>query len=97
LLKAYDFPMALQFNHTDEDIGIWSATSDGISFVISYASRTGEGLHGRPGFTASWRPLYQNKTAIKITRSPFKTFVEAEEACNTMLEHLRDVRTASNT
>ena len=88
--------MALQFHRAVEDIGIWSATSDGFSFVISYASRTGHGLHGRPGFMASWRPLYQNKTAIRITGSPFKTFVEAEEACNTMLEHLLDVRTASD-
>jgi hypothetical protein len=89
--------MALQFHHAVADIGIWSATSDGVSFVISYASRTGDGLRGRPGFTASWRPLYQNKVAIKITGSPFKTFVEAEEACKTMLEHLLEVGTASDT
>ena len=87
--------MALQFHRTIGDIGIWSASGDGFSFVISYASRTGRGLHGRPGFTASWRPLYQNRTAIRITGSPFKTFAEAEEACNTMLEHLTNVRTAT--
>jgi hypothetical protein len=91
---VYDLQMPLQFHRAVEDMGIWSATSDGFSFVISYGSRTGQGLHGRPGFMASWRPLYQNKGAIRITGSPFKTFAEAEEACNTMLEHLRSPRTA---
>jgi hypothetical protein len=72
--------MALQFHRAVEDIGIWSASNDGFSFVTSYASRTGHGLQERPGFMTSWRPLYQNKTTIRITGSPFKTFAEAEEA-----------------
>jgi hypothetical protein len=55
-----------------EDMEIWSATSDGFSFVISHESRSGPGFHGRPGFVAS----------------PFKTFAEAEEACKAMLGHL---------
>jgi hypothetical protein len=80
--------MALQFHRAVADIGIWSATSDGFSFVVSYASPTGDGLHGHPGFMASWRPLYQNKTAIRITGSPFKSIVEAEDACDAMLKHL---------
>jgi hypothetical protein len=80
--------MALQFHRAVEDMAIWSATSDGFSFVISYASRAGRGLHGRPGFTASWRPLNQNRTAIKITGSPFKTFADAENACDTMFAYL---------
>jgi hypothetical protein len=86
--------MALQFHRAVEDMGIWSATSDGFSFVISYASRTGHGLHGRPGFMASWRPLYQNTSAIRITGSPLKTFAEAEDACNTMVAHLRTAKNA---
>jgi len=84
--------MALEFHHALEDIEIWSATSDGFSFVISHGSRTGPGLHGRPGFMASWRPLYENRSAIRITGSPFETFAEAEQACNTMLEHLKGRR-----
>ena len=28
-------------------------------------------------------------SAIKITGSPFRTFTEAEEACNAMLRHLK--------
>jgi hypothetical protein len=86
--------MALQFHRAVEDIGIWSATSDGFSFVISYASRAGRGLHGRPGFMASWRPLYQNRTAIKIIGSPFNTFADAENACNTMFAHLTNTKDA---
>ena len=39
---------------------------------------------------ASWRPLYQNRGAIRVTGSPFKTFAEAEFACNELLEHLKE-------
>ena len=82
--------MFLRFHHAVEDMEIWSATGDGFSFVISHETRTGPGLHGRPGFIASWRPLYQNTGAIKIAGSPFDTFADAEAACNAMLEHLRN-------
>jgi hypothetical protein len=82
--------MLLRFHHAVEDMEIWSATGDGFSFVISHENRTGPGLHGRPGFIASWRPLYQNTGAIKIAGSPFDTFADAEAACNAMLEHLRN-------
>jgi hypothetical protein len=71
-----------------EDMEIWSATSDGLSFAISFESRSGPGLHGRPGFIASWRPIYQNRCAIKVGGSPFGTFAEAERACDAMLGHL---------
>ncbi|MGY8683347.1 hypothetical protein Q2941_37055 [Bradyrhizobium sp. UFLA05-153] len=64
------------------------ASSGGFSFVISNESRTGPGLHGQPGFIASWRPIYLNKPAIKIAGSPFKTFAEAENACEAFLVHL---------
>jgi hypothetical protein len=94
LIKAYDLQMTLQFYRAVEDMEIWSATSDGFSFVISYASRAGRGLHGRPGFMASWRPLYQNRTAIKVIGSPFKTFAEAENACNAIFAHLNDSKNA---
>jgi hypothetical protein len=72
-----------------QDIEIWNASSDGFSFVISYESRTGPGFHGNTGFVASWRPIDQNRGAIKIGGSPFKTLAEAEEACKAMLQHLR--------
>lgn len=39
-----------------EGLQIWSASSNGYSFVISFESRSGPGLHGHPGFVASWRP-----------------------------------------
>ena len=71
-----------------EDMEIWKANGNGFSFVISYESRSGPGFHGRTGFVASWRPLDQNKSAIKVGGSPFKTLAEAEEACKTMLGHL---------
>jgi hypothetical protein len=71
-----------------EDMEIWSASSDGFSFVISYESRSGPGLHGHTGFVASWRPIDQNRSAIKIGGSPFKTLAEAEEACEATLKYL---------
>jgi hypothetical protein len=71
-----------------QDMQIWNATSEGFSFVISYESRSGPGLHGHPGFVASWRPIHRNRSAIKVGGSPFKTLGEAEKACEAMLEHL---------
>ena len=71
-----------------EQMQIWSASSNGFSFVISFESRSGPGLHGCPGFVASWRPMYQNRSAIKVVGSPFKTFTAAEQACETMLGYL---------
>jgi hypothetical protein len=80
----------MQFNRVvgPVDMGIWNASSDGFSFVISYESRSGPGFHGPPGYVASWRPIDQNRSAIKIGGSPFKTLAEAEEACNAMLGYL---------
>jgi hypothetical protein len=72
-----------------KDIQIWSASSSGFSFVINYASRSGPGLHRNPGFVVSWRPTHQNRSAIKIGGSPFNTLIEAERACEIMLEHPR--------
>ena len=81
---------AMQFSRIISfvDLQIWNATSNGFSFVISFSSRSGPGFHGRLGFVASWRPIYQNRSAIKVGGSPFKTLAEAEKACMTMLVHL---------
>jgi hypothetical protein len=84
--------MALQFHRAVEDMEIWSASSDGFSFVITFESPAGPGFHGRPGYVASWRPLYQSSGAARTGGSPFKTFAEAEEACNAKLKHLRESR-----
>ena len=83
--------MALHFNRVapaSEELEIWSATERDFSFVISNESRNGPGLHGQPGFVASWRPINFNRPAIRVGGSPFKTFAEAEKACETMLAHL---------
>jgi hypothetical protein len=80
--------MPLQFHLAVEKMEIWSANSDGYSFVISYESPAGPGFHGRAGYLASWRPVYEGRGAIRITGSPFKTLDEAEAACVAMLEHL---------
>jgi hypothetical protein len=71
-----------------ENLQIWHANFSGLSFVISYESRNGPGLHGRPGYMASWRPLHQNRPAFRITGSPFNSFTDAQQACETMLELL---------
>jgi hypothetical protein len=80
--------MLLQFRHAVEDMEIWSVTSEGYSFVISYESPSGPGFHGRAGYMASWRPVYEGRGAIRITGSPFQTFDEAEVACDATLKHL---------
>ena len=82
--------MHMQFSRiiSSVDLQLWKATSNGFSFVISFESRNGSGLRGRLGFVASWRPIYQNRSAIKVGGSPFKTLAEAENACTTMLVHL---------
>jgi hypothetical protein len=71
-----------------EAIQIWNASSNGFSFVISYENRGGPGLQGKPGFLASWRPLYRAMPAVKVIGSPFKTLTAAEQACEIMLGHL---------
>jgi hypothetical protein len=71
-----------------EGLQIWSASSRGFSFVISNETRDGPGLHGPPGFVVPWRPLYLNRPAIRVGGSTFKTFAEAEKACETFLTHL---------
>lgn len=78
----------MQFTPVVEDVDIWTANSDGFSFVISYESRSGPGFHGRTGFVASWRTIDHKRSAIRVGGSPFKTFAEAEEACKAMLGHL---------
>jgi len=70
--------------HTD----VWSASSDGFSFVISHESPVGTGFHGRTGYLASWRGLHSNSRAMTIGDSPLETFAAAEEACNAMLDVL---------
>jgi hypothetical protein len=83
--------MALQFTRVSsptEDMEIWNASSNAFSFVITYESRSGPGFHGRTGFAASWRPIYENRCAIKVIGSPFKSFTEAEEACKAVLGYL---------
>jgi hypothetical protein len=83
-----DWQMPLQFHGAVEKMEIWSANSDGYSFVISYESPVGPGFHGRAGYLASWRRVYEGRGAIRITGSPFKTFDEAEAACDAMLKYL---------
>ena len=91
LVRRWGGEMTLHFSRVVglvEDMEIWSATSGGLSFVISHESRSGSGFHGRPGFVASWRQLDCNTTAIKLGGSPFGTFAEAERACHAMFGHL---------
>jgi hypothetical protein len=80
--------MSLQFHQAVENMDVWSATSSDVSFVVTFASAGGPGFHGRSGFVASWRPLYSSTGAVEVNGSPFKTFAEAEQACNAMLSEL---------
>ena len=90
-MGSLDREMVLHFRRiapATEELEIWSASGRGFSFVISNESSSGPGLHGRPGFVASWRPINLNRTAIRVGGSPFKTLVEAEKACEAMLVNL---------
>jgi hypothetical protein len=83
--------MALYFSPVNtplRDLAMWQANTSEYWFAISHESRSASGLHGKPGFIASWRSLYNNRPAITVQGSPFVTFVEAEEACEAMLMHL---------
>ena len=77
--------MPLRFQQAVPTMDIWSANSP-----------NGAGLRGRHGFLASWRPLYSGTGAVKVTGSPFETFVEAEAACNMMLVVLNESRKPGN-
>jgi hypothetical protein len=79
--------MALQFHRAIEHMEIWSASSAGFSFVISYESPAGPGFRGRAGYVVSWRRAI-GSGAVKIGGSPFKMLAEAEQACNVVLKHL---------
>ncbi len=83
--------MCLQFHRAVEHMDLWSASSDGFSFVITHESPTGPGFRGRAGFVASWRRAIGSGGAVKIGGSPFKMLAEAEEACNAILKHLTNV------
>jgi hypothetical protein len=88
--------MSLRFHQAVENMDVWSASGADISFVVTFASPTGPGFHGRRGFLASWRPFYSSKGAVEVTGSPFETFAEAERACNTKLEELEAGRAYSS-
>jgi hypothetical protein len=88
--------MSLQFHQAVKYLDVWSASSADISFVITFASPTGPGFHGRRGFLASWRPIYSSTGAVKVIGSPFNTFADAEGACNTMLGILEGARRAGS-
>ena len=75
---------ALQFQRALQKQDVWSANSDGISFVITFESQSGPGFHGRTGYMASWRPDPSEQACYQ---GPIEN---AEEACNAMLEHLND-------
>ncbi|MGY4158333.1 hypothetical protein ACVINW_004175 [Bradyrhizobium sp. USDA 4461] len=80
--------MALHFRQVDAELEIWIASSDDYSFVISNESQTGPGLHGEPGFVASYRPDFLNMPAAQVSGLPFNTLTEAERACNAFLGRL---------
>jgi hypothetical protein len=91
LTTTVEGKVALHFSRVGPatvELEIWSASERGFSFVISNESRDGPGLHGKPGFVASWRPIHINKPAIRVGGSPFKTYAEAEKACEAMLANL---------
>jgi hypothetical protein len=84
--------MVMEFTRVvgPQEMEVWKGTSNAVSFVISHGSRTGPGLHGQPGFAVSWRPIDENRPAVSVGGSPFRTLAEAKEACNAMASVLMD-------
>ena len=70
----------------------WTATTAQLSLAAADMFATPVAVHWSSRLYASWSLLYQNRTAIKVTGSPFKTFVEAENACNAIFSHLNDTK-----
>jgi hypothetical protein len=64
----------LRFHRALNELDVWSARSDRYSFVITYGSPNGPGLHGSAGYLASWRPVHPSSLAVKIIGSPFRDF-----------------------
>jgi hypothetical protein len=62
----------------------WNASGNGFSFVISRESKSGLGFRGQSGFMASWRPIDQVSSAVRVGGSPLETLAEAESACRSM-------------
>jgi hypothetical protein len=72
---------------------IWNAHSHGFSFVITLEQLPGDAVFS--GYTASWknrradiRP-FGKQPANRIDGGPWKTFTEAEAACDATLKQLR--------
>jgi hypothetical protein len=84
LIEAHGTVMEFTRVAGPEQMEVWNASSDAVSFVISYGSRNGPGLHGETGFAVSWRPIDENRPAVGVGGSPFRTLAEAKEACNAM-------------
>jgi hypothetical protein len=80
----------LQFFRAFDGMDVWSASSHGFSFVISYDSPERPDFHGNAGYWASWHPVYLGSLAVEITGAPFKSFTEAEAACNSTLNVLNE-------
>ena len=88
--------LSLQFHVSIESMKIWSASTEKYSFVISFQTPAGSGFRGRLGYLATWRSAHGKTGAINIGGSPFRTFEEAENACNRMLNDLADTDGANS-
>jgi hypothetical protein len=74
-----------------EDMEIWSASSDGFSFVISYENRSGPGFTRTPrlrGVVASDRSEQERHQDRGLALQ--NALTEAEDACEAMLRYLTD-------
>ncbi|MDA9444668.1 hypothetical protein XH98_37540 [Bradyrhizobium sp. CCBAU 51745] len=74
--------MPLHFRRSVTHMDIWSASTHGLAFVVSLESIDGPRFYDRPGYMASWRPLYESAApwSSMLDASPFTMFAEAEKA-----------------
>jgi hypothetical protein len=76
------------------DMEVWAARSHGYSFVISL-EKTQPPDPEWNGYTASWKNTnidtrpFGKQPANRIDGGPWKTFAEAERACEQVLKQLK--------
>lgn len=74
----------------------WVAFIGDWSFVITLEERSGKGFENYTGYAASWKNRnfdtspFGKQPANRIDGGPWKTFLEAENACKETYKKLRN-------
>ena len=75
----------------------WIAFIGTWSFVITLEEKSGKGFENYTGYTASWKNInfdtraFGSQPANIIDGGPWKTFLEAENACKKTYKELKNI------